>query len=86
MMIVCSQMCLTLGLLCIFQIKKKLPKVNRVLAKRLLEDEEIEATKKETDTVDPRKPNKKKKGLTSEVLQDERFTSLFNNEVRDTVL
>ncbi|KAL8223572.1 hypothetical protein R6Q57_019047 [Mikania cordata] len=63
-----------------FQLKKKLPKVNRDLAKRLLEDEELEATKKETDVVDTKKPNKKKKGLTSEVLQDERFKSLFSNE------
>ncbi|KAI3515488.1 hypothetical protein L1887_14386 [Cichorium endivia] len=31
------------------QIKKKLPKVNRVLAKRLHEDEELEANKKDTD-------------------------------------
>ncbi|KAI3711914.1 hypothetical protein L1987_70463 [Smallanthus sonchifolius] len=61
-------------------IKKKLPKVNRGLAKRLLEDEELEVTKKEAEIVDTKKPNKKKKGLTSEVLQDERFTSLFNNE------
>ncbi|KAL9996885.1 putative transcription factor WD40-like family [Helianthus debilis subsp. tardiflorus] len=61
-------------------IKKKLPKVNRSLAKRLLEDEELEATKKETDVVDTKKPNKKKKGLTSDVLQDDRFKSLFNDE------
>ncbi|KAJ0865366.1 putative transcription factor WD40-like family [Helianthus annuus] len=61
-------------------IKKKLPKVNRSLAKRLLEDEELEATKKETDVVDTKKPIKKKKGLTSDVLQDDRFKSLFNDE------
>ncbi|KAI3691172.1 hypothetical protein L2E82_49391 [Cichorium intybus] len=65
-------------------IKKKLPKVNRVLAKRLLEDEEFEANKKETDasvvTDTNKKPSKKKRGLTTEVLQDDRFTSLFKNE------
>ncbi|KAI3506234.1 hypothetical protein L1887_28590 [Cichorium endivia] len=64
-------------------IKKKLPKVNRVLAKRLLEDEEFEANKKETDAVPidtNKKPSKKKRGLTTEVLQDDRFTSLFKNE------
>ncbi|KAI3780598.1 hypothetical protein L2E82_10582 [Cichorium intybus] len=36
-------------------IKKKLPKVNRVLAKRLLEDEELEANKKDTDAADTNK-------------------------------
>ncbi|CAI9285291.1 unnamed protein product [Lactuca saligna] len=66
-------------------IKKKLPKVNRVLAKRLLEDEELEAIKKDTtdvaiDVNTTKKASKKRKGLTSDVLQDERFTSLFKNE------
>lgn len=74
----------------LLQIKKKLPKVNRVLAKRLLEDEELEAIKKDTtdvavdvnvDVNTTKKASKKRKGLTSDVLQDERFTSLFKNEV-----
>ncbi|PWA52406.1 embryo sac development arrest 7 [Artemisia annua] len=61
-------------------IKRKLPKVNRNLAKRLLEDEEFEANKKDIETVDAKKPSKKKRGLTSEVFEDKRFIDLFKKQ------
>ncbi|KAA8517258.1 hypothetical protein F0562_017490 [Nyssa sinensis] len=68
-------------------IKRKLPKVNRVLAAHLLENEEAENEKKDAenekkdaDGVDTKKTSKKKKGLTSEVLKDERFASMFENK------
>ncbi|CAA0838719.1 embryo sac development arrest 7 [Striga hermonthica] len=60
-------------------IKRKLPKVNRTLAAKILEEEE-EQNNKETDGAVAKKTSKKKKGLTSEVLKDERFTSMFENK------
>ncbi|KAL7128478.1 hypothetical protein ABFS83_14G319700 [Erythranthe nasuta] len=66
-------------------MKRKLPKVNRTLASRILEEEE-EQNDKVADgadaqtTTDAKKTSKKKRGLTSEVLKDERFTVLFKNK------
>lgn len=65
------------------QIKRKLPKVNRVLAARLLENEEAETVNNDTVDADTKKKLKKKKGLTSEVMKDERFEAMFKNEVLD---
>uniref|UniRef100_A0A5B7AG30 Putative nucleolar protein 10 n=1 Tax=Davidia involucrata TaxID=16924 RepID=A0A5B7AG30_DAVIN len=75
-------------------IKRKLPKVNRVLAAHLLENEEAENEKKDAesekkdaenekrdaDSADTKKTSRKKKGLTSEVLTDERFAAMFENK------
>ncbi|XP_059667403.1 uncharacterized protein LOC132312873 [Cornus florida] len=61
-------------------IKRKLPKVNRILAARLLENEEAENEKKDADSADTKKTSKKKKGLSSEVLKDERFAAMFENK------
>ncbi|KAL2225506.1 UNVERIFIED_CONTAM: hypothetical protein Sindi_2934400, partial [Sesamum indicum] len=60
-------------------IKMKLPKVNRALAARLLEEEEELNENKGGDDADVQKTSKKKKGLKSEVLKDERFTTMFEN-------
>lgn len=71
------------------QIKRKLPKVNRLLAARLLEDEEAEA-EAEVNTVDDsstkKKTSKKRKVLGSELLKDERFAVMFENKVLSTYL
>ena len=64
----------------ILQIKRKLPKVNRSLAARLLEEEGLNANKG-ADDADVQKTSKNKKGLTSEVLKDMRFTTMFENKV-----
>lgn len=66
------------------QIKRKLPKVNRVLAARLLENDEAENENKESEDNESKKKSKKKKGLDSEVLKDERFTAMFENKVKET--
>lgn len=63
------------------QIKRKLPKVNRVLAARILEDEEAENETKDADGDDIKKKSKKKKALSSDVFKDERFTAMFENKV-----
>lgn len=73
--------------LILLQLKKRLPKVNRNLAARLLEEEDAQTENMEADGVDTlktsdvKKTSKKKKGLTSEVLKDERFTEMFENKV-----
>ncbi|THG03512.1 nucleolar protein 10 [Camellia sinensis] len=61
-------------------IKRKLPKVNRVLAARLLENEEAENEKKDEDDAVAKKTSKKKKGLRSDDLKDERFAAIFENK------
>ncbi|KAM7505254.1 hypothetical protein LguiB_004158 [Lonicera macranthoides] len=63
-------------------IKRKLPKVNRTLAARLLENEEGETEKKDSDeaAVITKKTSKKRKGLTTEVMKDERFAAMFENK------
>lgn len=66
----------------ISQIKRKLPKVNRLLAARLLENQEAEGEVTVVDDPNVKKiSSKKKKGLTSEILKDDRFTAMFENKV-----
>ena len=72
---------LTFSLHSFLQIKRKLPKVNRVLAARILEDEEAENETKDADGDDIKKKSKKKKALSSDVFKDERFTAMFENKV-----
>lgn len=72
--------------LAFLQLKRKLPKTNRALAARLLEEEEEQDDQKDVDpdaqkTSTAKKASKKKKGLTSEVLEDERFKPMFNDKV-----
>ncbi|XP_006423766.2 nucleolar protein 10 [Citrus clementina] len=62
-------------------LKRKLPKVNRGLAARLLENEEAENEKKDVDDDDENKKKlKKKKALSSDVFKDERFAAMFENK------
>lgn len=80
---VCALAILNLSLLTpwfLLQIKRKLPKVNRVLAARLLE-EEAENESKDEDGADAKKKSKKKNRLSSEILKDERFAAMFENKV-----
>lgn len=66
----------------LLQVKRKLPKVNRRLANQILEEEEAETEKKDEEDVNKtKKASKKKKGLSSEIFQDERFANMFKNEV-----
>lgn len=57
-------------------IKRKLPKVNRRTVEGILEKDEAE-NEKEADGADAKKPSKKKKGLTSDILKDDRFKHMF---------
>lgn len=61
-------------------IKKKLPKVNRRLAAQLHENEVTEDEKREAEGADTNKKSKKKKGLTTEIMKDERFAAMFENK------
>ncbi|KAJ4716803.1 Nucleolar protein 10-like [Melia azedarach] len=61
-------------------LKRKLPKVNRGLAARILENEEAENETKEADDDELKKKSKKKKGLGSDVFKDERFAAMFENK------
>jgi len=64
------------------QIKRKLPKVNRLLAARLLESEDAENEKREAvEDVETKKASKKKKGLSMQDLEDDRFKAIFTNKV-----
>lgn len=63
------------------QIQRKLPKVNRDLAARLLENEDTEAGDKVDDLIVKKTSSKRKKGVGSELLEDERFKALFEKEV-----
>lgn len=63
------------------QIKRRLPKVNRTLVEQLLENEEAENLKEDVDGIDAKKTSKKKKGLTMDVLEDERFKRIIENKV-----
>ncbi|KAL3534586.1 hypothetical protein ACH5RR_003047 [Cinchona calisaya] len=60
--------------------KRKLPKVNRDLGARLIEDEDAENEKKDVDSADPKKTSKKKKGITIADLKDGRFDAMFENK------
>lgn len=80
---ICSAMSNTLFVLDFFlflQIRKKLPKVNRQLAARILENGEAENEYKGAD-VEIKKTSKKKKGISSEIFKDERFAEMFRDEV-----
>ncbi|KAL6504932.1 hypothetical protein OROHE_023690 [Orobanche hederae] len=62
-------------------IKRKLPKVNRTLAAKILEEEEEQNVKNgDTDGANVKKTSKKKRGIPSEVLKDERFKAMFQNK------
>lgn len=63
------------------QTRRRLPKVNRDLAAKILENEEVENDKKDANENETKKPSKKKKGFSSELFQDERFASLFKDKV-----
>jgi len=64
------------------QIKRKLPKVNRLLAARLLESEDVENEKRDAvEDVEIKKASKKKKGLSMQDLEDDRFKAIFTNKV-----
>ncbi|XP_011101990.1 nucleolar protein 10-like [Sesamum indicum] len=65
----------------IFENKRKLPKVNRALAARLLQEEEELNQNKGGDDADVQKTSNKKKGLMSDVLKDERFRAMFENKI-----
>ncbi|KAK9106221.1 hypothetical protein Scep_023065 [Stephania cephalantha] len=60
-------------------IMRKLPKVNRELAARILENEETEEVEVKDDGDDKNK-KKKKKGLDSGLMKDERFAAMFENQ------
>ncbi|KAK2654321.1 hypothetical protein Ddye_014177 [Dipteronia dyeriana] len=61
-------------------LKRKLPKVNRGLAARILENEDDGTERKDADENENKKKSKKKKGLSSEVFKDERFADMFKNK------
>lgn len=63
------------------QIKKRLLKVNRTLAARLLENEEAENEKGDAGEDGIKKASKKKKTLNIHDLEDERFKSIFTDKV-----
>lgn len=64
------------------QIKRKLPKVNRTLAARLFETEDTENEKRDdVEENETKKSSKKKKGISMQDLEDDRFKDLFTNEV-----
>ncbi|XP_039118255.1 nucleolar protein 10-like isoform X2 [Dioscorea cayenensis subsp. rotundata] len=60
-------------------IKRKLPKVNRLLAAHLLENEETKQAEQENVGEGTIK-KKKNKGLTSDILRDERFKAMFEDK------
>nr|GEY75041.1 protein FAR1-related sequence 5-like [Tanacetum cinerariifolium] len=56
--------------------------VKRNLPKPLLEDEEFEANKKDIETLDAKKPSKKKRGLTVHIsFQELRYVNMFRKDV-----
>ncbi|KAK4804898.1 hypothetical protein SAY86_004715 [Trapa natans] len=59
-------------------IKRKLPKVNRILAANLLDKDEVE--KGDGEDTETKRKSRKKKGLDSELLKDERFAAMFENK------
>ncbi|CAJ1952162.1 unnamed protein product [Sphenostylis stenocarpa] len=67
-------------------VRKKLPKVNRALAARLLESEEAENEKRDADD-ETKRASKKKKGISMQDLEDERFKAIFTDkdfEIKDS--
>lgn len=65
------------------QIKRKLPRVNRLLAANLLEKDEAE--KGDGEDNETKRKSKKKKGLGVELLKDGRFAAMFENKVRNGI-
>ncbi|EPS69213.1 hypothetical protein M569_05554, partial [Genlisea aurea] len=61
-------------------IKSRLPKVNRTLAARILEEEQEHNNADKEDETEPVKKKGKKKGLSNEVFKDERFEAMFKNK------
>ncbi|KAL9273138.1 Nucleolar protein 10-like protein [Drosera capensis] len=61
-------------------LQRKLPKVNKVLAAQLLENQEAVDEKQDADAAADKKPSKKRKGLSSDVLEDSRFADMFKDE------
>ncbi|KAK2423458.1 nucleolar protein [Trifolium repens] len=62
-------------------IKRKLPKVNRGLATRLLETEDTENEKRDAVEDDKtKKKSAKKKGISMQDLEDDRFKAIFTNK------
>ncbi|GAB2227918.1 hypothetical protein Droror1_Dr00009747 [Drosera rotundifolia] len=61
-------------------LRRKLPKVNKVLAAQLLENQEAVNEKQDSDIAADKKPSKKKKGLSSDILEDSRFADMFKDE------
>ncbi|XVF30399.1 hypothetical protein REPUB_Repub16aG0053900 [Reevesia pubescens] len=64
-------------------MKRKLPKVkvNQDLAERILENEEAENEKKDTDGNETKKTSKKKKGaLSTDIFKDDRFAQIFEDK------
>ena len=62
------------------QLKRKLPKVNRNLAKKILEMEEV-GNDKDAEPADAKKSSKRKKEPIGDLMDDERFKELFTKEV-----
>lgn len=60
-------------------LKRKLPKVNRNLAKKILEMDEAESDK-DAEPADAKKSSKRKKEPISDLMDDERFKDLFTKE------
>lgn len=53
------------------------------MAKKILDNEETENEKKEEDNKESKKDSKKrKKALSTDILKDDRFAELFENEVK----
>jgi len=61
-------------------LKRKLPKVNRNLAKKILEMEEV-GNDKDAEPADAKKSSKRKKEPIGDLMDDERFKELFTKEV-----
>ncbi|KAG6486531.1 hypothetical protein ZIOFF_055107 [Zingiber officinale] len=61
-------------------IQKRLPKVNRLLAARLHQEEEEEEGMAEIDDIGAKKKSKKNKGLNTEILRDTRFAAIFEDK------
>ncbi|KAG0497332.1 hypothetical protein HPP92_002023 [Vanilla planifolia] len=61
-------------------MKRKLPKVNRQLAAKILANQEGEGELEIANDPNAKKKSKKTKGLTGEIFEDKRFTAIFENK------
>ena len=72
------------------QVKKKLPKVNRELAARLLAGGGADSVVSDEETIDAPSEGAKKdvqrKKLNTSLLKDDRFAAIFKNEVSSLVV